>query len=56
MTIKMIATAVTAALIAGQASAADVTLRFGHVGNPGSLFEASDDNFAECVTGAGDAV
>lgn len=33
------------------ASAADLTLRFGHVGNPGSLFEASADAFAECANG-----
>ena len=33
------------------ASAADMTLRFGHVGNPGSLFEASVDAFAECANG-----
>ncbi|WP_415403345.1 TRAP transporter substrate-binding protein [Tateyamaria sp. SN3-11] len=31
------------------ASAADLTLRFGHVGNPGSLFEASVDAFAQCA-------
>ncbi len=31
------------------ASAADITLRFGHVGNPGSLFEASANAFAECA-------
>ena len=33
------------------ATAADLTLRFGHVGNPGSLFEASVDAFAECANG-----
>ncbi|MFK7837530.1 MAG: TRAP transporter substrate-binding protein [Sulfitobacter sp.] len=33
------------------ASAADLTLRFGHVGNPGSLFEASADAFASCANG-----
>lgn len=33
------------------ASAADLTLRFGHVGNPGSLFEASANAFAECANG-----
>ena len=33
------------------ANAADMTLRFGHVGNPGSLFEASVDAFAECANG-----
>lgn len=38
--------------IAGSVSAADLTLKFGHVGNPGSLFEASVDNFAECSNAA----
>ncbi len=33
------------------AMAADMTLRFGHVGNPGSLFEASANAFAECANG-----
>ena len=33
------------------ASAQDMTLRFGHVGNPGSLFEASVNAFAECANG-----
>ena len=33
------------------AVAADLTLRFGHVGNPGSLFEASANAFAECANG-----
>ncbi|MEM6577794.1 MAG: TRAP transporter substrate-binding protein [Pseudomonadota bacterium] len=38
------------------ATAADLTLRFGHVGNPGSLFEASADAFASCANGKlGDA-
>ncbi len=48
-----------AVLLAGVASiamplsayAADLTLRFGHVGNPGSLFEASVNAFAECANG-----
>ena len=39
----------TAALVAGAAQAAEVTLKFGHVGKPGSLFEASVNAFAECV-------
>lgn len=40
--------AVSAALLAAQAQAADLTLKFGHVGNPGSLFEASVNEFASC--------
>jgi TRAP-type transport system periplasmic protein len=55
MTFKIIASAATAALLGTHAMAAD-TLRFGHVGNPGSLFEASVDNFAACVNDATDAV
>ncbi len=48
--------AATAALVTGMASAADITLRFGHVGQPGSLFEASADAFAACANGKlGDA-
>ena len=34
---------------AGAATAADMTLKFGHVGKPGSLFEATVNHFAECA-------
>ncbi len=44
----LIATAV-ASMLAMPAMAADVTMKFGHVGAPGSLFEATVDNFAACV-------
>ena len=44
--------ATTAIGMATSAYAADMTLKFGHVGNPGSLFEASVNNFAACVNGA----
>jgi len=44
----LIATAVTS-MIAMPAMAADVTMKFGHVGAPGSLFEATANNFAACV-------
>ncbi len=37
--------------MASVASAAD-TLKFGHVGAPGSLFEATVNNFAECTNSA----
>ncbi|MBD3679992.1 MAG: TRAP transporter substrate-binding protein [Rhodobacteraceae bacterium] len=47
-TLGILAGAAVTALMAGQAVAADMTLRFGHVGNPGSLFEATVENFAEC--------
>ncbi|WP_425405468.1 TRAP transporter substrate-binding protein [Hwanghaeella sp.] len=42
--------------MAGAANAADLTLKFGHVGKPGSLFEASVNAFASCANGKlGDA-
>lgn len=45
--------AATAAIgIATGASAADMTMKFGHVGAPGSLFEATVDHFAECTNSA----
>lgn len=45
--------AVTTALsLSAGAMAAETTLKFGHVGAPGSLFEASVDNFAACVNEA----
>lgn len=47
------ALATTALLgVASGASAADMTMKFGHVGAPGSLFEATVDNFAGCVNDA----
>lgn len=44
--------AVATALLAGQAQSADITLKFGHVGKPGSLFEASVNEFAKCSNAA----
>lgn len=41
--------AVAAVSLPVTASAADLTLRFGHVGAPGSLFEASVNAFAQCA-------
>jgi len=50
---KILAT--TAAIgMASSALAADMTMKFGHVGAPGSLFEASVNNFAECVNSTSD--
>lgn len=49
---KIIGKLLAATAIAGIATsafAADMTMKFGHVGAPGSLFEASVNNFAECV-------
>jgi tripartite ATP-independent transporter DctP family solute receptor len=50
MKITLIATA-TALITLGTSSAmaADMTLKFGHVGAPGSLFEATANHFAECA-------
>ncbi len=45
--------AAAAVLVSGPALAADITLKFGHVGEPGSLFEASVDAYAACVNEAG---
>lgn len=42
-------TATAAVGLAGAVQAADITLKFGHVGAPGSLFEATANNFAECA-------
>lgn len=47
--------AATAAVgMASGAFAAEITLKFGHVGNPGSLFESTVNNFAECVNSSMD--
>lgn len=40
------------ALFTAPANAADLTLKFGHVGKPGSLFEASVNAFATCANTA----
>ena len=52
MKLKAIILAVVAAVaLPPAAPAANPILRFGHVGNPGSLFQASADAFAECANG-----
>lgn len=49
MKLKTILFGAAAALtFAATAQAADLTLKFGHVGKPGSLFEASVNAFAKC--------
>ncbi len=48
----MILSGVTTAALSTSALAADITLKFGHVGAPGSLFEASVNAFAECANNA----
>ena len=45
----MKALTVTLAASVATAQAADLTLKFGHVGAPGSLFEASANAYAQCV-------
>ena len=44
--------AAAAALLAVPAHAAELTLKFGHVGKPGSLFEISVNEFAACANKA----
>jgi len=44
---KVLGTALLAGLFATQAAAAELTLKFGHVGKPGSLFEISVNEFAK---------
>ncbi len=46
------ALATTAAMSIASGAAAEMTLKFGHVGAPGSLFEATAENFAECTNAA----
>ena len=52
---KLLAATAVSAMATGMAtgvSAADMTMKFGHVGAPGSLFEATANHFAECVNAA----
>ena len=44
---QLIASAAVAALLAGPAMAAELVLKFGHVGKPGSLFETTIEEFAK---------
>ncbi len=46
---KTLIATVVASFAALPATAADTTLKFGHVGAPGSLFEATVNHYAECV-------
>ncbi len=47
--VKLFGAAMVATLAAGSASAAEMELKFGHVGAPGSLFETSANEFAKRV-------
>lgn len=49
--VKLLAATALVSIATG-ASAADMTMKFGHVGAPGSLFEATVDNFAACTNSA----
>lgn len=49
---SLIAAAVATTALTSTAYGAEMTLRFGHVGAPGSLFEASVNAFAECANNA----
>ena len=44
---SILLTAAATLALTTTAQAADLTLKFGHVGKPGSLFEASVNEFAE---------
>ncbi|MEM0924251.1 MAG: TRAP transporter substrate-binding protein, partial [Pseudomonadota bacterium] len=46
---KLLAGATAIAMTTGAAASAEMVMRFGHVGAPGSLFEASVDQYAACV-------
>ncbi|MEQ8355207.1 MAG: TRAP transporter substrate-binding protein [Kiloniellaceae bacterium] len=48
----LVSTIAMTGLLAGPAAAAELTLKFGHVGAPGSLFEASANEFARCSNAA----
>ena len=45
--LKLLTVALFATMIAGKAWAEEIELKFGHVGAPGSLFEASANEFAK---------
>ncbi|MEL6478741.1 MAG: TRAP transporter substrate-binding protein [Pseudomonadota bacterium] len=46
---KMLAGAAAIAALTGAAASAETVLKFGHVGAPGSLFEASVNQYAACA-------
>lgn len=49
---SILLTAAATMALTATAQAADLTLKFGHVGKPGSLFEASVNAFAKCSNAA----
>ncbi len=55
MIIRRLALGAAALALMGTAANAEPTLKLGHVGDPGSLYEATANNFGECVGATGKA-
>ena len=55
MIIRKLAMGTAALALMATAAQAGPTLKLGHVGDPGSLYEATANNFAECVDATGKA-
>ena len=55
MIIRKLALGAAALALMATAANAEPTLKLGHVGDPGSLYEATANNFAECVNATGKA-
>jgi TRAP-type transport system periplasmic protein len=53
MNAKIFLTGVAVAAVLASGAQAQTTLKLGHVGDPGSLYEETANKFAECVNGAG---
>lgn len=53
MKAKLFLTSVAVAAVLASGAQAQTTLKLGHVGDPGSLYEETANKFAECVNGAG---
>ncbi|TCD14209.1 TRAP transporter substrate-binding protein [Oricola cellulosilytica] len=53
MNAKAFLTGVAVAALLASGAQAQTTLKLGHVGDPGSLYEETANKFAECVNGAG---
>jgi TRAP-type transport system periplasmic protein len=53
MQVKTIALGIAMAALTGAAVNAQEVMRLGHVGEPGSLYQATAENFAECVDRSG---
>ncbi|WP_040325896.1 TRAP transporter substrate-binding protein [Aurantimonas manganoxydans] len=55
MNIRSLMLGVAAVALMGSAAGAQEVLKMGHVGDPGSLYEATAENFATCVKDTGTA-